>query len=230
MEEPTNKISNNLCVIGISGCGGSGKSSLTVKLLHRFEKAWLVSRIHADDHYMPKETIASVTAASGRTYEFDWDSPKSINWQSLEEKVAEEMQHLTRKMQETGKKAMLIIEGFNVFYSKFITSMATLLLFVDSDIETLRRRNYARDNWFDENVGYFDDVLWVAHSQYCTYLASSFTVCLAHESYPVDDSPICRMKKEITAPSSEQKKVYAICSATLVQDEMLAVCVRLLNV
>jgi len=63
------KLNKNIWLIGIDGCGGSGKTTFALELLKNLSGAYLV---HMDDFYKPKKLRKEQNQNSGVGSFFDW--------------------------------------------------------------------------------------------------------------------------------------------------------------
>ena len=253
-----------VCVVCISGCGGCGKSTFTVNLFHHYN-GWrhvingpplstphTVRRIHADEFYLPPDRVPSIHL-NGHTYDHNWDSPDAMDWEKLEDHVrvvVEEMKEEERerkrerergesKEEERGE-GVVLVEGFNLLYSKYLSAIATLRIVVDASRDDLVQRNYARDPaFFNANTSYFDDVLWPSHVSYVSYIHREYVI--THVTPPSPSSPSSSSVSSLFSASSDvsvgpmtsscpiHPVTHVVSSSLLSAEAMVWVCCGLID-
>jgi uridine kinase len=132
-------------VVAVSGCSGSGKTSLAEAVAARFVRGKCVS---LDAFYRrdlgPQES---------------WESPDSIAWDALLAEV-ERCAALYR---------VVVLEGFCVLHDPRVAARADLVVRLECSREEAMRRRVARDaaaEDLDNTREYYERAVWPAHLEY----------------------------------------------------------------
>jgi uridine kinase len=134
-------------VVVVSGCSGSGKTSLAEAVAARFVRGKCVS---LDAFYRrdlgPEES---------------WESPDSIAWDAL----------LAELERCAALYRVVVLEGFCVLHDPRVAARADLVVRLECSREEAMRRRVARDGAADsedpDNTSeYYERAVWPAHLEY----------------------------------------------------------------
>ena len=141
-------------VIGIAGGTGSGKTSVTNKILERLHFTENVVVIQHDSYYRDITTYGGMTPA-----EINFDHPDSLETSLLIEHIRELRKGISieqplynftthSRMKETRHlypKDIIIIEGILIFASLELRNLMDIKIFIDTDADERLLRRLKRD-------------------------------------------------------------------------------------
>jgi uridine kinase len=141
-------------VIGIAGGTGSGKTSVTNKILERLHFTENVVVIQHDSYYRDITTYGGMTPA-----EINFDHPDSLETSLLIEHIRELRKGISieqplynftthSRMKETrhlDPKDIIIIEGILIFASLELRNLMDIKIFIDTDADERLLRRLKRD-------------------------------------------------------------------------------------
>lgn len=142
-------------VIGVAGYSGSGKTSVSQKIIHELNQPWTVL-LSFDNYYKP---LTSEESARAFKNEYDFDTPQSLDLDILVEhlnalKRGEKVDipiysfaahNRTEKVETIYGANVIIIEGIYALYDERLLEMMDLKVFVDTDLDVCLARRLTRD-------------------------------------------------------------------------------------
>lgn len=141
-------------VIGIAGGTGSGKTSVTKKILERIHSTESVAVIQHDSYYK------DISSYGGKTIEqMNFDHPDSLETSLLVEHIKRLKQGIAvelpaynfathSRMKETKllqPKEIIIVEGILIFASEELRNLFDIKIFIDTDADERLLRRLQRD-------------------------------------------------------------------------------------
>lgn len=141
-------------VIGIAGGTGSGKTSVTQKILERLHKQDEVVVIQHDSYYKDISSYGSITPD-----QINFDHPNSLDTQLLIQHIRELKNRNSieqplynfathSRMKETRhleSKDIIIVEGILIFAAKELRDLFDIKIFIDTDDDERLLRRLKRD-------------------------------------------------------------------------------------
>lgn len=145
-------------IIGVAGNSGSGKTSISQKVIQELNQPWTVL-LSFDNFYKPLTPEESVKAFKN---EFDFDTPTSLDLDLLVETVknlkkgnkTEIPVYSFAKHARTDKKTtiyganVIIIEGIYALYDQRLLDLMDIKVYVDTDLDICLSRRLTRDILF----------------------------------------------------------------------------------
>lgn len=142
-------------IIGIAGNSGSGKTSISQKIIHELNQPWTVL-LSFDNFYKPLQPEESIKAFNN---EWDFDTPASLDLDLLVETVknlkrgrkTEIPVYSFAKHARTDKKTtiyganVIIIEGIYALYDQRLLDLMDIKIYVDTDLDICLARRLTRD-------------------------------------------------------------------------------------
>lgn len=142
-----------MLVIGIAGGTGSGKTTVTNKILERLDKTRVLVIQH-DSYYKDLSEYGGITPD-----QINFDHPKSLETELLikhiqylkkKKTVQQPIYNFTthKRLAETrllGPKEIIIIEGILIFVAKELRDLMDIKLFIDTDADERLIRRIRRD-------------------------------------------------------------------------------------
>lgn len=147
------RADGNVCMVGITGGSGAGKTTLAVKLASLLEKnSSQVCNISQDRYYLPH----GMRSAEGVE---NFDHPFAFNHQLLRTHLRElqagnaveipldvmDPRYPAQKAEKVGPCQVIILEGIHAFYDEAIREQLNLKIFVDLDDQERLSRRLVRD-------------------------------------------------------------------------------------
>lgn len=142
-------------IIGVAGNSGSGKTSVSQKIIQELNQPWTVL-LSFDNFYKPLTKEESIKAFNN---EWDFDTPKSLDLDLLYEKAkslkrgekTEIPVYSFTKHQRTEKTTtiyganVIIIEGIYALYDQRLLDLMDIKIYVDTDLDICLARRLTRD-------------------------------------------------------------------------------------
>ncbi|CAH6723000.1 uridine kinase [[Candida] jaroonii] len=142
-------------IIGVAGNSGSGKTSISQKIIEHLNQPWTVL-LSFDNFYKPLTKEQSVKAFNN---EWDFDRPESLDLDLLVEVVgklkkgekAEIPVYSFASHSRTNKTTtiyganVIIIEGLYALYDQRLLDMMDIKIYVDTDLDICLSRRLTRD-------------------------------------------------------------------------------------
>ncbi len=141
-------------VIGIAGGTGSGKTSVTQKILERLQAQHRVVVIQHDSYYKDISTHERLSPS-----QINFDHPDSLDtpllvehikelkkWKPVEQPIYNFSTHSRMKdTKHLESKDIIIIEGILIFASKDLRDLMDIKIFIDTDADERLLRRLKRD-------------------------------------------------------------------------------------
>lgn len=140
-------------IIGIAGGTGSGKTTVTQKIIGHFDSANMIVFRH-DDYY---KDLSSFGGLSKEKINFDHpnslDTPLLIEhlrqlkeWQSIRQPVYDYASYRRLgEVKQVAPKEVILVEGILIFESKELRDLMDIRIFVDTDADERLLRRLRRD-------------------------------------------------------------------------------------
>ncbi len=156
-------------VVVVSGCSGSGKTSLAEAVAARFVRGKCVSL----DAFYRRDL---------GPYE-SWESPQSIAWEEL----------LAELERCAAAHRLVVLEGFCVLSDPRVAARADVVVRLECPREEAMRRRLARDAAAGSedpgnSAAYFERVVWPAHLAYARSTAAVAAHVTADAAAPLADT------------------------------------------
>ncbi len=137
---------NQGLVVVVSGCSGSGKTSLAEALAAQFGRSIMLSQ----DAFYVRDAPSDA-----------WESPSSFDWDAL---VAE-VQRCAAVYR------VVVVEGFCVLSDERVAALSDVVVRIECPMELALQRRLARDREAGPNDPansrhYFETTVWPAHNRY----------------------------------------------------------------
>ena len=145
-------------IIGIGGNSGSGKTSISQKVIHHINQPWTVL-VSFDNFYKPLNASDSEKAFRN---EYDFDRPESLDFDQLYDVIRSlksgkrsdipiysfTEHRRTNKTTTVYGANVIIIEGIYALYDKRLLNLMDLKIFVDTGLDVCLSRRLTRDILF----------------------------------------------------------------------------------
>lgn len=142
-------------IIGIGGFSGSGKTSISKKIILELNQPWTVLLL-SDNFYMALDEEQSLQA---RESKYDFDHPDAVDMDLIVEKLTSLKQGKKTEIQvysfvkhnRTDKKFtiyganVIILEGIFALYDQRLLDLMDIKVFVDTDLDVCLARRLTRD-------------------------------------------------------------------------------------
>ncbi|MCP8719907.1 MAG: uridine kinase [Asgard group archaeon] len=142
-------------IIGIAGNSGSGKTSISQKIIQEINQPWTVL-LSFDNFYNPLTPEESKQAFANN---FDFDTPDSLDFELLVETIKNlkkggkatipvysfTSHNRTNKTNTIYGANVIIVEGLYALYDQRLLDMMDLKIYVDTDLDICLARRLTRD-------------------------------------------------------------------------------------
>ncbi|ODQ68508.1 uridine kinase [Nadsonia fulvescens var. elongata DSM 6958] len=143
-------------IIGIAGCSGSGKTSVSSKIIKKINVPWTVL-LSMDNFYAP---LSEADRAKAFNSEYDFDRPEAFDWDHFVKCVKDlkegskrveipvysfEKHDRTDKVLSIYGANVIILEGIYVLHDPRILELLDMKIFVDTDLDICLARRLNRD-------------------------------------------------------------------------------------
>lgn len=142
-------------VIGVAGFSGSGKTSISQRIILELNQPWTVLMLF-DNFYKP---LSAEESAQAFACNYDFDTPKAIDLDLVVEKVSSlkkgkkteipvysfSHHNRTEKTITIYGANVIIIEGIYALYDQRLLDLMDLKVFVDTDLDVCLARRLTRD-------------------------------------------------------------------------------------
>ncbi|RMZ87852.1 hypothetical protein DV736_g4918, partial [Chaetothyriales sp. CBS 134916] len=146
----------DMSIIGIAGSSGSGKTSLAIEIVRSLDLPWVII-LSIDAFY---KSLTPEQNALAHANEYDLDSPESIDFDLLCEKLGElkqgkkaeipvysfsQHQRLNNKTISIYSPHVVILEGILALNDPRVLAMLDMKIFVEADADVCLSRRIVRD-------------------------------------------------------------------------------------
>ncbi|KAG9228211.1 uridine-cytidine kinase-like protein-like 1 [Amylocarpus encephaloides] len=145
----------DVCIIGIAGSSGSGKSSLSHAIVSKLNLPWVVI-LSMDSFY---KTLDADADAKAFRNEYDFDSPSAIDFDVLVDRLRDlkagkraeiPVYSFSRHARQTETTSIysphvLILEGIFALYDERVLELLDMKIFCEADADTCLSRRILRD-------------------------------------------------------------------------------------